>query len=190
MFSDLIREANNKEVPFYISFNGKTFVLPRKMERDMFSEVAQSANLRRLDDVGFVLKDSLLSLIKNFGQQIMCDVKAIPVLTKEDYPNTRINYLYRDASNYKVHNHVVIRGQMTAEMTAACMAACDEGSYFVPSQIGLPEEKFEAETEDDVPWFELNEFSFSPTLDSPMEGDMTAEQLVENFKAAAGHWNI
>ena len=29
--------------------------------------------------------------------------------------NTRINYLYRDASNYKVHNTAVIRGELSEE---------------------------------------------------------------------------
>ena len=57
--------------------------------------------------------------------------------------NTRITYLYRDADNYKTLNEVVIQGTFTDEEIDEMMAVCDQGEYFIPRQVGLPEERFE-----------------------------------------------
>ena len=87
--------------------------------------------------------------------------------------NTRIHYLYRDASNYKVSNEI-----------AGCLM---DGEYFIPSKIGFPEKKFEDETEDDHPWFELHKGDFEPTLEEP-QIDNSPEEIVAIFQNAKNRW--
>lgn len=52
--------------------------------------------------------------------------------------NTRISYLYRDASNYKQHNEVVVPGTFTQEQIEAIIGCLDAGEYFIPVQVGFP----------------------------------------------------
>lgn len=102
--------------------------------------------------------------------------------------NTKFNYLYRDASNYKVWNEFVIEGQLTEEQADKIIECC-YGEYFKPHMVGMPEKTFVdlgySENEDDVEFFELGGgdicmcdiFSYT---DEDSSG-ITCEQLVENF---------
>ena len=100
--------------------------------------------------------------------------------------NTRIEYLYRDADNYKVRNSAVVSGEMPAEEQAYIFANClDEEKTFIPSKVGLPEKTFvdlgyKYDGEVDHPYFELE--SIELTDDQPTV-KVTAEQLVERFRA-------
>lgn len=102
--------------------------------------------------------------------------------------NTKVSYLYRDASNYKVHNEAVIKGGFTPEQAEAVMACLDMGENFIPCQVGLPEKRFDNTTEDDHCWFELGEHSFEET-DAPATVDMTMDGLVQRFMEAKGRWD-
>lgn len=64
--------------------------------------------------------------------------------------NTRINYQYRDADNYKVYNTHVIAGGMTIEQESRIIDSLDDCLYFIPEQVNLPAEKFGTETEADI----------------------------------------
>lgn len=102
--------------------------------------------------------------------------------------NTKISYLYRDASNYKVHNEVVISGTLSKEQRKAILDSLDEGENFVPSAVGLPEAKFdEYDSEDDGPWFELEEESFEDVHEKPTVS-VTADELVGEFLRCKGNW--
>lgn len=102
--------------------------------------------------------------------------------------NTQIRYLYRDASNYKMHNECVITGELMPEQIAQIMDCCDSGEFFIPSQVGLPERRFDdIAQEDDHCWFKLSADGFAPTA-KPATVEVSAAQLVENFAAAKGHW--
>ena len=92
--------------------------------------------------------------------------------------NTRINYIYRDGSNYKAGNTVIFRGEITDEQKEQILSCCDEGEYFIPGQVGMPENRFEDITEDDHPWFEL--IGFEPT-NADADTVMTVDELVEKF---------
>lgn len=95
--------------------------------------------------------------------------------------NTKIEYLYRDASNYKMQNRVIVRGLLTTEQVEQIINACNELLYFIPSQVGLPETRFPgAWTEDDHCWFELCRGDFSATEEEETV-DITAEELYRNF---------
>lgn len=99
--------------------------------------------------------------------------------------NTRIHYLYRDADNYKVQNECVILGEMTGEQEQRIIACLDEEEYFVPSRVGMPERKFDTETDSDHPWFEwerIEETGQKSTL------EITAEELVKRFEEASKGW--
>ena len=56
--------------------------------------------------------------------------------------NTRISYFYRDASNYKAYNECIVRGLLTDEQTKAILDCLDRDN-FIPSQVGLPERRFD-----------------------------------------------
>ena len=103
--------------------------------------------------------------------------------------NTKINYLYRDADNYKVYNVCVIAGELTGAEIRTIIGCCDSGEYFIPRQIGLPETRFETyDPAVDHCWFELDEDSFERT-EAPANVDLTTAQLVETFAACKGNWN-
>ena len=108
---------------------------------------------------------------------------------KEAVLNTKITYLYRDASNYKVWNEAVIKGKLTDEQQKTILECLIDGEYFIPSQVGLPEEKFASKYEDDPVWFELSEGFAEPSIGKATE-DLTADELVQNFLKAKGNWNL
>ncbi|MGH8454094.1 MAG: hypothetical protein ACRESW_06045 [Nevskiales bacterium] len=47
-------------------------------------------------------------------------------------------YLYRDASNYKVRGFVLLEGDATREMIKEIYKKLDSRMYFIPEQVGLP----------------------------------------------------
>ena len=62
------------------------------------------------------------------------------------------------------------------------------GRIFIPSQVGLPEGRFDdIAPEDDHCWFELSADGFEPTA-KPATAEVSTAQLVENFAAAKEHW--
>lgn len=60
--------------------------------------------------------------------------------------------------------------------------------FFIPCQVGLPEERFEELTEDDHGWFEMDKSGFSVTNDLPTV-QITAEDLYSNFINAKDAWH-
>lgn len=102
--------------------------------------------------------------------------------------NTRIEYLYRDASNYKTHNEVIVEGTLTKSQIQNIIKTLDEGEFFLPAQVGFPEERSSDWDEQvDHPWFELHASDFSETNDSPTS-NVKAAELEARFQALAGHW--
>lgn len=103
--------------------------------------------------------------------------------------NTKISYLYRDASNYKVPNECIVRGLLTDEQTKAILDCLDMDN-FIPSQVGLPERRFDRfDPEEDTCWFELYESGFEPT-DAEATVDLSVDELVSHFLSKKNHWEI
>ena len=50
---------------------------------------------------------------------------------------TIVNYLYRDASNYKRLNQVCFLGTLSEHQKARIIGSLYEGEYFIPSAIGF-----------------------------------------------------
>lgn len=93
--------------------------------------------------------------------------------------NTQISYLYRDANNFKKYNKVILPGTFTDKQIQAIIGCLSDGEYFIPSEVGLPEDKYEG-TDADHPWFELHEDDFSET-DDDVTLNIKPEELVEKF---------
>lgn len=96
--------------------------------------------------------------------------------------NTKIHYLYRDGSNHKQGETVVVEGEVTFDDFQPHL---DEGQYFIPGQLGLPmpQAKFASAgyafpTEDDHPFCEIDSDDFELTDDEPTV-EVTAAELIE-----------
>ncbi len=99
--------------------------------------------------------------------------------------NTSTTYQYRDASNYKEFDTVIIRGQLSLNDIEEYLY---DKEFFIPSEIGLKNLQPENLNQDDHIWHEILEISH--TLDKPTM-NITAEQIISNFrKASLEEWNI
>jgi hypothetical protein len=102
--------------------------------------------------------------------------------------NTRIDYLYRDRSNYKQHASVVLAGELSAREVDDIGATLRDGELFIPAQVGLPElqDRFPAWTDDDHVWHELIEIrSTDERPTSPLSARATYVAFV-----AVGRWDV
>lgn len=104
------------------------------------------------------------------------------------YKSTSIEYLYRDGSNYKRLNKIIVPGRYTEEQLQTIISCLYEEQWFVPHKVGFPEEKIDdVETETDHPWFELNIWDFEDSNEPP-QTDKSPEEVVNLFLAAKDHW--
>lgn len=106
--------------------------------------------------------------------------------------NTKIYYLYRDASNYKQLNTFVCEGEYDQSDVDRIIASLQDGEYFIPENVGLPCERFTDWTEDDHLYCEMDSDDFELTSDSPdsiLDGTqwrpITVSELAGRFEAAA-----
>jgi hypothetical protein len=97
--------------------------------------------------------------------------------------NTYLCYQYRDASNYKTDIEFVLSGSVGCDDLQDCL---DDGEYFIPSQVGLPDiqDQMSGEfpTDDDHVWHEL--LTAEPT-DAAPTWHMSAREILALFKRAA-----
>lgn len=102
--------------------------------------------------------------------------------------NTRMSYLYRDASNYKYSEDVVVAGKLQFSDLQPYLGNLDEDG-FCPEDVALPHPGKHAKGfpgDDDHCWCELSEDDFEPTKDDPA---MTAQELIARFERAhADEW--
>ena len=104
--------------------------------------------------------------------------------------NTCMEYLYRDAANYKSYNQVIVTGSITDEQKKAIYDTLEEGTYFIPEQIGLDLYRGWDVSEDDHPFCELDvEHDFYETNDPANDETFTVEDLVAAFVATKGKWD-
>ena len=101
--------------------------------------------------------------------------------------NTIMEYLYRDGSNYKVWTQVILEGEISQEQKDT-IRDCLDCNDFIPSQVGLPEHRFESVNEDDGPWFELYPDTAFTATDEEADG-MTVDELVARFKECKDSWD-
>lgn len=101
--------------------------------------------------------------------------------------NTKISYMYRDADNYKQHEEVIIEGTISDEDKKFILNKRDDGSYFIPSQVGLDdlqEKMYSPIGYSDHVWHELHEEDIILTEDDPTpnHGFDNINDLVQKFK--------
>ena len=100
--------------------------------------------------------------------------------------NTRVEYLYRDGSNYKQWGVVVFRGSCAATLVQRLFAALDGGEFFIAHQVRLPELFFDDRPlyADDHCWHELAEVT--TTSEIPDDSfDRTIEEFVKEVESAS-----
>jgi hypothetical protein len=107
--------------------------------------------------------------------------------------NTRFTYTYRDANNYKNVGEAVVAGEITAAQRQQIDMALDDGEFFVPIQVGLPDcseiSRGYMPCEADHAWTELDVHEIETTEDAPsVAGDI--DTVVAAFAAHAGKWDL
>lgn len=104
------------------------------------------------------------------------------------------DYLYRDASNYKVFGSAWLAGTLTKDEQSEIFACCSGGEFFIAEQIGIPAlyqglyEHGGGPTEDDHVWHTLE--GFRNCMPLPTGGTLRGEApaLLAAFRAAKGNW--
>jgi hypothetical protein len=100
--------------------------------------------------------------------------------------NTRVEYLYRDGSNYKQWGAVVFRGECDATLLRRLSAALDREEFFIAAQVRLAELFFDDHPlyADDHCWHELAEVTTtSAAAHDPF--DRTIEEFVTEMESAS-----
>lgn len=105
-------------------------------------------------------------------------------------------YVYRDASNYKAHGHLLLTFQASAISANSISAYCDSGAFFVAEQVGIPplyEELWQLSsgpTTDDHAFHEfveLREATEEEVRDLPVWG--TLDELLQAFRSVK-EWDV
>lgn len=105
--------------------------------------------------------------------------------------NTLIDYTYRDASNNKVHDCVILDGRLSETQIEAMLGALFEDEKFIPGQVGLDDlqGRFDHgrawEEQEDHVWHELRAIEFT-------DRKPTGPKVEEFVKAWPGNeegWN-
>ena len=114
------------------------------------------------------------------GFEIPVDFKHV-----SEKQNTKMSYLYRDASNFKTQNEIVLKGEITKSQISRIITCLDAGEYFIPADVNLDEVRgFSYDSDIDHIWFELHDWDFELTDDLPTT-EMTIDRLVEAFEHAS-----
>lgn len=80
--------------------------------------------------------------------------------------NTLIDYTYRDLSNNKVHDCVILAGRLTEPQIETILGTLFEKEKFIPGQVGLNDlqTKFESsrgwDDQEDQVWHELRSIQY------------------------------
>jgi hypothetical protein len=94
--------------------------------------------------------------------------------------NTRVEYLYRDGSNYKQWGAVVFRAECNGSLLRRLLAALDREEFFIAHQVRLPELFFADRPlyADDHCWHEMAEVTSTSAA-----ADDLLERTIEEFVA-------
>jgi len=102
---------------------------------------------------------------------------------------TVIEYLYRDASNYKVWSEIRLAGVFTQEDVETIQFCMYDGDSFVPQEVGLPPlqpllwEEFGGPNDDDHDWHSIESIRPATQTDMILPLYGTTDKLVTAFQA-------
>jgi hypothetical protein len=100
-----------------------------------------------------------------------------------------MEYLYRDASNYKEFGEILLKGIFSEKDIAlihSCMYDC--GQFFIPEEIGVPPlqtrlwEKYGGPNEDDHQWHSIESIRIAETEDFNLPVWGTKQHLMQCFQ--------
>ena len=111
------------------------------------------------------------------------------------HPNIRFAYLYRDASNYKLHGEVIFSNEKqfaVDDIEKQIRSFLSDGLFFIARQVHVEERFFDVVSEDDHPWHEFvmveatSDTTFDPVPECKCD---IAEFLADLEKAHRAGWN-
>jgi hypothetical protein len=106
--------------------------------------------------------------------------------------NTRVEYLYRDGSNYKQWGAVVFRGECDATLLRRLSAALDREEFFIAAQVRLAELFFDDHPlyADDHCWHELAEVTTTSAAADDLLGRTIEDLVAEVERASTEGWAV
>lgn len=150
-----------------------------------FADQAEGPSIEFGDDTDLNRSDCPASAWEKYFTPAPARKVPVPGQSGE---NTAIEFLYRDGSNFKTMNRVVLPGAMTQDQIDRIMACRDDGEYFIPERLGLDAERWVTYDDQwDHIWCELHEGDIHPT-NLPWTDDVAPEELVRRFEAMRGRW--
>lgn len=102
--------------------------------------------------------------------------------------NTKFEYMYRDASNYKQFESVVFPGEITDKERDIIQNSLEDGENFIPFQVGLDDlqpRMVSYPSADDHVWHEIE--SITLVEDKPTQS-IDIHMFVEKFKGI--EWDV
>lgn len=116
---------------------------------------------------------------------IEIDEESFVNLTGQPGTNTQIDYLYRDAANYKKGNSLILAGEITLEQLQKIQELLFDSENFLPERVGLNalnpwewEDAYDDEIDHQLHEFEL----ITLTTEAPTT-TLTVADFVARFEA-------
>lgn len=96
--------------------------------------------------------------------------------------NTQFAYTYRDASNWKTFEIIILQGEMSSTDMNMIFDKLYEGQFFIPEQVGLValQTRDHLLSERDHIWHELDRDAIQ-LVDTPKNSNILASELVKCF---------
>ena len=104
-------------------------------------------------------------------------------------PNTEITYMYRDASNYKIYNTIIVKGELISEEIDLLIGCLEDGEFFIPADVGLPplQKRWDFLNEDDHVQHELSRDDIRAVDELPTL-DISVHDLMHRFLSV--EWDV
>lgn len=103
--------------------------------------------------------------------------------------NTELSYTYRDSSNYKQCETLILVGKISQINIEIIISKLIDGQFFIPEQVGLSalQKRFAVLNTDDHPYHELLRENIR-LVESEPTTMLTIDELVERFRAVV--WDL
>lgn len=106
-----------------------------------------------------------------------------------EYMNTKIQYQYRDAGNYKWWDEIIVAGILFKDDLTPYMF---DREFFIPSRIGLKDLQPRCQATGRIDWTDddhlLHEIIQCTLTKEKPTASISADELLERFKRIGGDW--
>lgn len=105
--------------------------------------------------------------------------------------NTRFEYLYRDASNYKNWGEIIFAGEFDEALATRLRNSLYGGEWFIASQVRLPELFFIEYPidDDDHCWHEFTSLTLTDSSPTDVHERKITGFILETERAASEGWH-